>query len=121
MPRTKKPAGTVTIGGKKLTYAKAAFIALEADRLHVVPRDVPTRFALPDPLPLQVELAGQTVSLEAAAAIAEAADQQGTTPGQLIKDVLAKRAVALADQPPRSRRRGEKRPLVGTWMTRDSH
>lgn len=113
------PPSTVVIGGKRVAPDKAAFIAVEADRRHVVPREA-RRVSLPSPLPERVQIAGQDVSLETAAAIAEVADQRDTTPAQVLREILAQRAAALLDPPTRARTREEKRRLEGAWMKRGS-
>jgi len=105
----------VEIGGKAVPVVRAAFLCLEADRLHVVPGKV-ARVRVPDPAPTYVEIAGVRVSLDAAAQIAAAADAAGVTPAQMVTTIVEEHGSNLS-KPKRARQRGTRR-TVNAWMLR---
>lgn len=89
MTTRKKPDGTVRIGGKDVSYARAAFMALEADRRQLTPLQI-SQVSLPETLPERVKIAGHLVDLPTAANIAEVAARNNGTPEWVLCNVLEK-------------------------------
>jgi hypothetical protein len=70
-------------------------MAQEADRLGVLVGKV-GRVAIPEPAPTSVVIAGCSVSIEAGARIAEAADARRLHPKRLIELIVGEYVEALA-------------------------
>jgi len=91
-------------------------MAVEADRLGVLPREV-RRVTVPESAPAHVVIARQRVSVEAAAILAREADAQGVTLEALITQVVHDQAQRIGQ---RARRPETRKALVGTWSRRES-
>jgi len=116
MTKRTKQRTRVRIGGRRVPLLRAALIAVEADRLGVLPRKVGT-LEVPDPAPTHVVIARQTVSVYAAAILGEQADAQGVTLEALVTRIVHEKAERIGQ---RARRPETRKALVGTWSHRES-
>jgi len=91
MTNRMKLRSRVTIGGRTVPVLKAALLAVEADRLRVLPREV-RRVTVPECAPTHLVIARQTVSVQAAAILAEQADARGLLLETLVTQVVQERA-----------------------------
>jgi hypothetical protein len=90
--RTRK---RIWLGGKRVPLVVAALMGQEADRRHVTPSRA-GRVKIPDPAPTHVEIAGNRLTVRAAARLASAAAYLGVEPSELIAEILEERAQQMA-------------------------
>jgi len=101
--RTKLRASIKRVG-QTVPVLRAALIAVEADRLGVLPRKV-RRVEIPDPAPTHVVIARQTVSVQAAAILAEEADARGLLLETLVTQIVHEAASGFDRRAKRRRTR----------------
>ena len=87
-----------------MSLLQAALIAREAHRRRLVPRQVGL-VPLLERMPTRITIAGKRLSLEAAAHIAAAADEQRVTPQRMVELIVLREALRLGRRRRKSRKK----------------